>query len=162
MYGNKLSLLVYEPWRMDEKTGCREFVIYSSGYLLNQSPYKLTYATIQPKKNQPVLIPGQTSIEANRPFKSNCILMGPECGDQLSLAENLSNDNQDFSPNPTSIMGMGACQLDLLVTEDGEKKHVFMGGNIQLKLCNSKHLLFTKIISVEPRFIFVNESEHIL
>jgi hypothetical protein len=59
-------------------------------------------------------------------------------------------------------MGVGACQLDLLVNEDGVKKQVFMGGNIQLKLCNSHHLLFTKVISIEPRFIFVNQSNHIL
>lgn len=37
-----------------------------------------------------------------------------------------------------------------------------MGGNIQLKVCNNQHLLFTKAIIVEPRFILVNESEHIL
>lgn len=37
-----------------------------------------------------------------------------------------------------------------------------MGGNIQLKICNSKHLLFNKAITIEPRFILVNESEHTL
>lgn len=38
---NQLSLLIYEPWRMsnESKGGCREFVIYCSGYIKNVSPY---------------------------------------------------------------------------------------------------------------------------
>jgi vacuolar protein sorting-associated protein 13A/C len=37
-----------------------------------------------------------------------------------------------------------------------------MGGLINLKVCNSQHMLFTKHISIEPRFILVNETDYIL
>ncbi len=43
---------------MHDHSGCREFIIYSTGYLVNQSPYKISYATIRPKENNPILIPG--------------------------------------------------------------------------------------------------------
>lgn len=37
-----------------------------------------------------------------------------------------------------------------------------MGCNIQLKMCNSKYTLFNKIVSVEPRFIIINQTKRAL
>jgi hypothetical protein len=34
-----LSLLIFEPWKLVEAKGCREFVVYCTGYLKNISPY---------------------------------------------------------------------------------------------------------------------------
>ena len=37
-----------------------------------------------------------------------------------------------------------------------------MGCNIKLKMCNSKYTLFNKIVSVEPRFILINQTKRAL
>lgn len=70
--------------------GCREFFVYCKGYLINESPYKLSIFTAD-KKNKKVskLVGGQTQVYQEEVLNSNIILFGEETGDLLSLADSI-------------------------------------------------------------------------
>jgi hypothetical protein len=85
----------------------------------NVSHYELLYSTLKEKKSDPhVTVPGQETINFGDHLNKDCIIMGPEAGQMLALADVATSEL--FSSHPTSILGVGACQLDLIHDEDGE------------------------------------------
>jgi hypothetical protein len=76
---NEMSLLVYEPWRLETKgQGCREFVLHCTGYFVNNSPYKLSmYMAKDEKKIHPIKVPGQDVVNMYDRLDRNIIIFGP-------------------------------------------------------------------------------------
>lgn len=67
---------------------------------------------------------------------------------------------QKQSPNPISLSGLGSSQLDLLTQREGKVYQTFIGAYVYLKNCNTQHTLLNKVVSIEPRYLLVNECKN--
>ncbi|KAL4496109.1 hypothetical protein ABPG72_015531 [Tetrahymena utriculariae] len=136
--------------------GCRQFYIYCKGYLINETPYKLNVFTQKDKKKEECkLVGGQRQIYPDEALNTNIILLGQNTGDLMSLSDAKFNQVS----KQTSIGGIGNTQIDIqTINEQGHTVFQTMGINVSLKNVDYEQKLFSKVITISPRFIIVNKT----
>ncbi|CAD8141116.1 unnamed protein product [Paramecium pentaurelia] len=157
---NQLTLLVFEPWRQsDYNKATREFVIYSTGYILNKTGMELQYYVSEKKKHLE-LIAGQNPINSGDQIDKNIIYIRQDCGNQLQLSH--SSAPQKFSQFPIQISAIGEPYIDVIKADEVDSNRLvqtYLGAKLDFKVCNSKYTLLSRVITLEPRFILVNNSD---
>ncbi|EAR90561.2 PH domain protein (macronuclear) [Tetrahymena thermophila SB210] len=155
--GNQSEIICHQRRLEHQNIGdYRQFYIYCKGYLINESPYKLNiYTANKENKNECKLVGGQQQIYPEEALNTNIILFGQEIGDLMSLSDvKFGKVSQQ-----ASIGGVGNTQIDLQ-TFDAQGATVFqtMGINVSLENVDQEQKLFSKVITISPRFIIVNKT----
>ncbi|EAR98864.2 PH domain protein (macronuclear) [Tetrahymena thermophila SB210] len=154
--GNQSEISIHQKEQTVQ--GCKYLYIYCKGYLINESPQKLNiYTSIQKKKSECRIVGGQNQIYEEESLNTNFILFGNDTGEQLSIQDY----KYDKISQPVSIGGVGTTQLDLYTLNDFLIPiYQTVGVNVSIKNVDYDQKLFSKVITISPRFILVNKTGH--
>ncbi|CAD8058857.1 unnamed protein product [Paramecium sonneborni] len=155
---NPTTLLIFESSKQQDSSQLtREYVIHCSGYIINKSGIQLQYFTSNNNKSNLIQLGGVESINRGDPLNQQIVLLGTETGNILQLSHNSSS--QKISQFPIQISTIGEPEIDVIVVNEentNQLLQMYLGAKLELGLCNKKYTLFNKIITLEPRFIIVN------
>ncbi|EGR30928.1 PH domain protein [Ichthyophthirius multifiliis] len=162
--GNSSEISIHKKQAKDEQQveGCKQFYIYCKGYMINESPYQLNVYTSKSEKtdlNKARMVGGQSKIYPEENLNRNIVLLGEETGNYLQLADT------EFSKisKSANIVGVGQTQIDLYTKNiDSEPIYQTMGIDVSLKNLDYDEKIFSKVITISPRFIFVNKTGNLL
>ncbi|KAL4505260.1 hypothetical protein ABPG72_016327 [Tetrahymena utriculariae] len=154
--GNQSEISIHQKEQTAQ--GCKYLYIYCKGYLINESPQKLNiYTSIQKNKKECKLVGGQSQIYEEESLNTNFILFGNETGELLSIKDY----KYDKISQQASIGGVGTTQLDLYTLNDFLIPiYQTVGVNVSIKNVDYDQKLFSKVITISPRFILVNKTGH--
>ncbi|KAL4462680.1 hypothetical protein ABPG74_000510 [Tetrahymena malaccensis] len=154
--GNQSEISIHQKEQTVQ--GCKYLYIYCKGYLINESPQKLNiYTSIQKNKKECRLVGGQSQLYEEESLNTNFILFGNETGELLSIKD----QKYDKISQQASIGGVGTTQLDLYTLNDFLIPiYQTVGVNVSIKNVDYDQKLFSKVITISPRFILVNKTGH--
>jgi len=146
--GNTVSLHIFTP---QEKFATKKFLIYTKSCIINQTPYHLSYLLPGQQKMTP--IPGQTATDADNYFNHNVILT-----DEIKRFV-ISNQETHDQSGVINIESADTAYVELRDQNQSETT-VEMGIDISFMECDRDYQLYTQIIHINPRYVFVNKVGH--
>ena len=144
---NPLNILLFIP---KGEIGTKKLFLYTKTCIVNETPYDLLCYTMDDKKRVP--IPGQYPMESKEVFNSKVTLFN----ETKSLI--FGRKKQKEFSKPVNVGTMGSTAAELL--NENKTTMLDLGVNMSLLRCDKKYNLITKIITLSPRFIFINKTNY--
>jgi len=147
--GKLLNILVFTP---QNEIGSRKLLLYTKTCIVNETPFDIFCYECDAKKM--VQIPGQLPTDSKEPFNSKITLYN-----EINTMAFGKKKQKEYSA-PVNVGTMGSTATEL-VSQDG-KSMLDVGVNMSLLRCDKTYNLFTKIITISPRFILLNKTDYVL
>jgi len=126
----------------------KKFLIYTKSCIINQTPYHLNYSLPGQQKLNP--IPGQTATDADNYFNHNVILT-----DEIKRFVISNSDTHDQS----GVINLESADTVYVELRDQNQSEVTfeIGIDISFMECDRDYQLYTQIIHINPRYVFINK-----
>jgi len=148
--GKTLTLHIFS---LDAAKGCKRFIFYCKSAIINETPYDLSYETFDGKdKKKKYPIAGQVPTDKSEKYNNKIALL-----DDIKNLIILRKERKEIS-GVVPVAGVG----DILAELDAEDKNSILelGVNISISQCDKDNFLYTKIITITPRYIVVNKTNY--
>jgi len=145
--GNPLSIYLFSP---EEEADTRKFFLYTKACIINETPYDLRYFI--PEENNKVQVPGQIPTDADADFNPKILLVN-----ETKRLE-IRRRDQDQHSGIINVASVGSSYVELL--QDEGNSMLELGLDMSVLQCDREYKLMTKIISINPRYIFVNKTQY--
>ena len=136
-------------------TGGKIFYLYTKVCIINETPYDLFIYTNERDK-KPVLAAGQKVLNPDEPINKKICLTNEAIGLGLSRIE--SKDGKEIS----KTVAIGAVGSTAAEMESSNGTMMEFGVNIYAYACDKELYIYTKTITISPRYVILNKTQHVL
>ncbi|KAL4445126.1 hypothetical protein ABPG74_018854 [Tetrahymena malaccensis] len=145
-----------------EAYSCRNYYFYCKALLINETQHSLEFYTKNENKwsSNPMLVGGQFPVFYGERLDDNLVILGEETGNLMVIYDKKCPQKQN---KEVSISGVGSTELQVktkmtLINQQLHPVFIPIGVQVSLKEIEPKIGLFTKIITLSPRIILVNDT----
>jgi len=131
--------------------GCKQLFIYAHVVILNETPYALAYYYTDLKNKEKEDLAGQNPENPSVQSVSKITL-----ANETPAISILNKQTQEKS-GAVNISSIGNTFAELTSAEG--KSLLELGIDISISSCERNHFLYTKVITINPRYILVNKTE---
>lgn len=148
--GNILTLFLLVPENIE---GTSMFYLYSKGVIINETPFDLIpWACEDKEKKKKYQVAGQLPTD-NEKFNPKMLLIDDV--KMLAIGRRMFKDTS--GPVPLATVGNNFCGL---IGDDGS--YMEFGVNVEITKCEDEKFLYSKVVTIVPRYVLVNNSQSML
>jgi len=145
--GHPLSIFIFSP---SKESGTQKFYFYTKACIINETPYLLKYY-VPNDHNDPEQLPGQDSTDPSESCNPRINLIN----ETERLVLGLKGHHSEHS-KIINISTLGSTYAELMQEEKGSMFE--LGLDMSVLQCDKEYKLLTKIITISPRYIFINKT----
>ena len=145
--GNLLSIFLFCP---EDAKGTQKFLLYTKACIINETPYDLKYYI--PHENKQFQVPGLIPTDADVEFNPKVVLVN----ETMKLV--IGRKGHKESSGTVDVSSVGSSYVELW--QENDDSMLELGLDMSVVQCDRDYKLITKIISINPRYILVNKTDH--
>jgi len=149
--GNKLTLYLFSS---ENSKGSKSFYLYSKMMIINETPYNLSYFAVDEKDKKKTPIAGQTPTDPTEKYNKKIMLLDE--AKMISIARKQEKESSDT----IVIAGVGNTFASLV--SENEKSMLELGINMSISSCDRENYLYTKVITISPRYVVINKTNYLM